>query len=249
MNELIHISTDAQGASVVSARELHSFLEVKSKFADWIKNRIIKYGFLEDTDYVPLSKNLENGGKEHDYALTLDTAKQLAMVENNDRGKQARRYFIDAEKALRQLTPPAPAAPTTEQVLIQLISQQNQLMTGTQELLSQLRADVDRIIAGKRLPPSSRRDGGRQLGLPDIPSPSVPPLSLRQQINRRIDDYCELQGYDRYDTWKYLYRRMHQVYGVDVHRLNRSVGESTLDTIERYGRLNDLYNLIANELI
>lgn len=101
MNELIKITRNEKGENAVSARGLHEFLGVKSKFADWIKNRISKYEFVENQDFVTLSKNLENGGKETDYIVSLDMAKELAMVENNDKGRQARRYFIECEKQLK----------------------------------------------------------------------------------------------------------------------------------------------------
>jgi len=89
--------------NVVSARELHTFLGIKSKFADWIKNRISKYHFEEGTDYSKILEQLVRGQKQYDYLLTLSMAKELCMVENNDLGRQARLYFIEAEKTLRQL--------------------------------------------------------------------------------------------------------------------------------------------------
>lgn len=98
MKDLIKITTNEKGQQLVSARELHEFLEVKSKYADWIKNRIRKYDFIEFEDFITVSKILENGGKEYDHALTIDMAKELSMVENNDKGKQARKYFIECEK-------------------------------------------------------------------------------------------------------------------------------------------------------
>jgi len=101
MNELIKITQNNEGNNVVDARELHVFLEVKSKFATWISNRINKFGFVENQDFIPFSKNLENGGRSKEYAITINMAKELAMVENNEKGKQARRYFIEAEKAVR----------------------------------------------------------------------------------------------------------------------------------------------------
>ena len=106
-NELIKITTNEEGIQLVSARELHAGLEVKSKFADWIKNRINKYGFEKDEDYTTLSKNLENGGKETDYIITTDMAKELCMVENNEQGRKYRRYFIECEKKLKQLNVPS----------------------------------------------------------------------------------------------------------------------------------------------
>jgi len=69
--------TQENGLRAVSARELHLFLEVQSKFADWIKYRINEYSFVEELDYITLSKNLENGCRFIEYALTLDMAKNF----------------------------------------------------------------------------------------------------------------------------------------------------------------------------
>ena len=90
----------------VSAKELYQFLGVKSKFADWIRNRIKKYDFIEGEDFTRVSKILDTlGGKQEtvDYALTVNMAKELSMVENNEKGKAARRYFIKAQEALQAL--------------------------------------------------------------------------------------------------------------------------------------------------
>ncbi len=90
---------------LVDARELHTFLGSKQDFSDWIKNRIKKYGFEDGKDYsIKLWNNTGLRGKpKKEYALTLNMAKELAMVENNQKGKQARRYFIEAEEALQEL--------------------------------------------------------------------------------------------------------------------------------------------------
>lgn len=106
MTELIKITTNESGSQVVSARELHEFLESKQEFANWIKNRIDKYGFVENQDFEVFDNfiNNPNGGRPlKEYALTLDTAKELAMVEGNEKGRQARRYFIECEKKLRDV--------------------------------------------------------------------------------------------------------------------------------------------------
>ena len=93
-----------QPAQLCNARELHNILESGQDFSDWIKNRIEQYGFIEGEDY---SINLGNrsdgkaGRRRTDYHLTLDMAKELAMVENNEIGRRVRRYFIQAENALR----------------------------------------------------------------------------------------------------------------------------------------------------
>lgn len=78
-DELIKI-TEENGQRAVSARELHLFLGVQSKFADWIKNRINEYGFIENQDYMVFAEIGENsnGGRSlKEYALTLDMAKNF----------------------------------------------------------------------------------------------------------------------------------------------------------------------------
>lgn len=85
------------------ARQLHAFLGVRAVFANWIKDRIEQYGLLENKDFVSYFPNGKKGRPSKEYALTLDTAKQLCMVENNEKGRQARRYFIECEKKLREL--------------------------------------------------------------------------------------------------------------------------------------------------
>lgn len=79
-------------------------MQVTSHFRDWIKNRIQKYGFVENQDFVIFAKNLAKKGRpEIEYFITIDMAKELCMVENNEQGRIARQYFIEKEKELRQL--------------------------------------------------------------------------------------------------------------------------------------------------
>ncbi len=96
MNELIKVNYDTERHTVLG-RDLHKVLGVRSKYADWFKN-ISVYGFVENTDFMTLSKNLENGGRTLDHQLTVDMAKEVAMLQRNDRGKQVRQYFLQLEK-------------------------------------------------------------------------------------------------------------------------------------------------------
>lgn len=105
-----------QSVQLVDARLLHQFLESLQDFTNWIKNRIADYGFLEGQDYSIILSNRSDGkaGKRRtDYHLTLDMAKELSMVERNEKGRQARRYFIDCEKRLLQIaqSQPVPQLP------------------------------------------------------------------------------------------------------------------------------------------
>ncbi|EEZ0323385.1 phage antirepressor Ant [Escherichia coli] len=94
---------------LVNARDLHTFLGVGKRFASWITERIAEYGFVENQDYILVSPNREIKGRGGDrrskYHLTLDTAKETAMVERNEKGRQIRRYFIECEKKLRNIQP------------------------------------------------------------------------------------------------------------------------------------------------
>ena len=95
-------TTELQGAFPANAETLFKFLVVNSKFADWIKNRIAQYGFIENQDYIV--KTTYTGRRPRkEYFVTLDMAKELCMVENNDKGKEARRYFIKCEKELQAI--------------------------------------------------------------------------------------------------------------------------------------------------
>ena len=96
--ELIKLTKNEQGIETVNARELHAFLEVKSKFADWFKNRVSEFGFIENSDFVSVSKILESGGRSIEYHISIDMAKEMSMLERNDKGKQARLYFIECER-------------------------------------------------------------------------------------------------------------------------------------------------------
>lgn len=101
---------DNNGKKAVNARDLHAFLESKQEFANWIKNRIEKYDLVENVDYVVFDKSVKNpnGGRPQiEYALTIDAAKELFMVEGNEKGKQARRYFIACEKKLSEIAAPS----------------------------------------------------------------------------------------------------------------------------------------------
>ncbi len=122
------IGNTAQQA--VDARVLHNFMQIGRDFTTWVKSRIRKYGFIENQDFVVVenlsspnlvsaklgakidSPNLVNqkgrGGDRRsiDYHLTLDMAKELSMVENNDKGREARRYFIECERKAHEAAIP-----------------------------------------------------------------------------------------------------------------------------------------------
>lgn len=104
--DLIPVFTaDIGNSSVnaVDARKLHTFLEIGKDFTTWIKDRIQQYGFQEKQDFevfTDFGENPQGGRPSKEYHLSLDMAKELAMVERNEKGKQARQYFIECERRL-----------------------------------------------------------------------------------------------------------------------------------------------------
>ena len=106
MKKLISIQQKeitGQQIKTVNARELHVFLEVGKVFGAWIQERIDQFGFTEGHDFVVVSESGKNplGGRpSKEYALTLDMAKELSMVERSAKGKQARQYFIECERTM-----------------------------------------------------------------------------------------------------------------------------------------------------
>ncbi|WP_156851718.1 antA/AntB antirepressor family protein [Bartonella refiksaydamii] len=133
MNNLIPISEQTVGqetVQTVNARELHSFLEVGKKFADWITERINKYNLVENQDFVcfPILGSKGRGGHNRkDYHLTLSVAKELSMLENNKKGREARLYFIKCERLLKQVATPQVDYSKPEALLGVLNHLQNQI--------------------------------------------------------------------------------------------------------------------------
>ena len=95
--ELIKITTNENGEQLVSGRELHDFLEVKTAYKDWFP-RMCEYGFVEDLDFSSFSSESTGGRPKTDHAMTLDMAKEISMIQRTEKGKQARLYFIEVEK-------------------------------------------------------------------------------------------------------------------------------------------------------
>lgn len=101
-NELILINVDDNYNQTVSGRELHEFLGINSNYTTWFQ-RMCEYGFTENADYSTCFPNLESenkhgGQNKIDHILTLNMAKELCMLARNEKGKQARQYFLEVEK-------------------------------------------------------------------------------------------------------------------------------------------------------
>lgn len=130
MVKIINITKAAinnEEVNAVNARDLWKQLGSRQEFANWIKGRISEYGFEEGRDFLTnLSKSFGRPSKE--YIISLDMAKELAMVENNTKGREIRRYFIKVEKQLRN-------ADTVAAALLERL--ERQLMAHTETIVRQ----------------------------------------------------------------------------------------------------------------
>ena len=105
-NGLIPIYENKKKERSVNARELHVALESKRKFANWIQDKIKRYEFIENKDFVKRNNFVTVGNlsrPQTDYDLTINMAKELAMVENNQIGRKIRRYFIEVEERYQNI--------------------------------------------------------------------------------------------------------------------------------------------------
>lgn len=100
MNELINVTLNENHEPVVSARQLHETLEVKTEYKKWFK-RMTEYGFTENEDFVKVTQKCltsSTGQNITDHVIKLDMAKEIAMIQRTDKGKEVRTYFIQIEK-------------------------------------------------------------------------------------------------------------------------------------------------------
>ena len=100
MNELLKVEVNENQEQVISGRELHMFLNIGTEYAKWF-SRMCEYGFEENRDFKVIVKNDENskGGRPStDHIMKIDMAKELCMLARNEKGKQARHYFLEVER-------------------------------------------------------------------------------------------------------------------------------------------------------
>ncbi|KAA9187884.1 oxidoreductase [Enterococcus durans] len=101
MEELIKVTTNENNEQLVSGRELHEFLEVATEYKKWF-SRMAEYGFDENIDFVRVTQKCPTpGGIQNitDHVMKLDMAKEISMIQRTEKGKQARQYFLQVEKA------------------------------------------------------------------------------------------------------------------------------------------------------
>lgn len=138
--ELIKI-IERDGRQLVSGRELHEFLEIRTKYKDWFR-RMVEYGFEEAIDFIRVAQKRATNNLKNpvttviDHAISIDMAKEISMIQRTEKGKIARQYFINCEKKLKEVKKLSPM----ELMELQFIALKEQ-----KEKIAQVENRVDKL--------------------------------------------------------------------------------------------------------
>lgn len=117
-NELVPVYETDIGEKVVYGTELYECLESKQEYSNWVKNRLKECDSIVDEDFTIILSKSTGGRPKQEYIIKLDTAKEMAMLERNEKGKQVRRYFIEVEKRYKARTATAPMPELSPQLQV-----------------------------------------------------------------------------------------------------------------------------------
>ncbi|HIS19001.1 MAG TPA: phage antirepressor KilAC domain-containing protein [Candidatus Coprovivens excrementavium] len=166
MKNLIELRKNNDGSIAVSGRELHKGLEIGTRYNDWIE-RMLKYGFEENIDYIVESEKVHAQKRvrtyeQSDHIMTLDMAKEIAMIQRSEIGKQIRKYFIEVEKEHQKLldNQPKDSYMIDDPVerakrWIEEAEQRKALETKTQEQAKQIEQDKPKVLFADTLASSN----------------------------------------------------------------------------------------------
>ena len=138
--ELIKI-IEREGRQLVSGRELHEFLEIKTKYKDWFP-RMVEYGFEEEIDFIKVAQKRATNNLKNpvtiviDHAISIDMAKEISMIQRTEKGKAARQYFINCEKKLKEVKKLSP---------MELMELQFKALKEQEEKIAQVENKVDKL--------------------------------------------------------------------------------------------------------
>ena len=138
--ELIKI-IERDGRQLVSGRELHEFLEIRTKYEDWFR-RMVEYGFEEAIDFIRVAQKRATNNLKNpvttviDHAISIDMAKEISMIQRTEKGKIARQYFINCEKKLKEVKKLSP---------MELMELQFKVLKEQKEKIAQVENRVDKL--------------------------------------------------------------------------------------------------------
>jgi phage anti-repressor protein len=225
MNELIRIQ-DFNGKKAVSARDLYDFLGIKKDFTTWCK-RMFGYDFEEGTDFPPIRGESSGGRPSLDYALSIDCAKELSMLQRTQKGKRARQYFIECEKQLKEISvKPLSIAEILQQSIQLHITHEKKMMEIEQKQI----AIEDRVNVMTEIQKTN------ELELFDLPISQEPvqAMKLRDQIRLLVTNYALATGIQYKIVWDTLYSDLNYRYHILLRGHKRDPKETILDVADSF---------------
>ncbi|GAB6891134.1 antA/AntB antirepressor family protein [Geobacillus stearothermophilus] len=220
-NEMLPVYENGFGEKFVDARELHEKLMVSTPFHKWIERRISNYGFIEGEDFWTFLSESTGGRPSKEYMFTLDTGKELAMIENNEMGRAIRKYFIEVEKRYRLQRP---------QSIEDLIILQAQSMKEIRERQERLERENQKLlqehtVLRHRLDNIDRID---TIG------------DLRQRLNRMIQRYARQNGIPFNHAWKDFVQAFNTAYKTNLELRRQNYINKTGKDVSRPQFLEDM---------
>jgi phage anti-repressor protein len=229
-NDIMPIYETETGEKIVNARVLHEKLFILTRFNDWIARMIDSYGFIEGEDFYSfLSKS--GGRPTREYHLTLDTAKEIAMVQNNEAGRAIRKYFIKVEKQYRQQY----QLPKTQAEMMLMAAQQ---LVEQEKRINRLENDL--AAAHHRIDNFDKIDtiGDKQ-----------------QRLNKMIRLYAGSNGYSFAKAWKHFRSAFNTAYRTNLkllienYKFSHGLKELSMpEYLSRVDRLDDAIR-VADKLL
>jgi phage anti-repressor protein len=241
-NGLIRVFDNGNGEHTVSARELHEFLESGRDFSNWIQDRIEWYGLREGTEFSTEVLKTPGGGRPRtEYWLTMRCAKELAMVENNEKGRMVRRYFITIEERYQQAAGMGTISPiSVEEFLVH----QAQAMLAQKRALEQVQAIAEGALAEvQETKQLAKVLEHRITNLDHIDIKGT----LRQRLEGMVKLFARREGIHFPEGWKEFDRRFNTAFKTNLtaRRKNFAVANglkkvpSRPEYLEREGLLED----------
>jgi phage anti-repressor protein len=222
------VTLNCRNEEVTSARSLYDYLGIKTRFDPWMK-RMFAYGFVENTDYERLIRidHTPTGGEREvldDYALLLDCAKEIAMIQRTEQGRKVRQYFIAVEKWAQ--------------------SQREQ--AGNSALARQVKALSRKIDAIEYHHAAELAALRAQLPPPGSPD-SRPVNEMRQAVFACFNAHLAAHPHKTPEwLWERFWSSFGHAYNIGILSARREVGENYIDVAKRYGYLTRVHEFATS---
>ena len=224
MQELIKIDFSKENP-VVSARTLHEYLECDTDYRHWFP-RMCEYGFTEGTDFNTVKiDRVQNEGNRHvtrtvdDAALSIDMAKEICMIQRNERGRQARQYFIEAEKKWRQGIPAqkTPVMPFKQSEMLLAMAQTARLAEGADEKAETALKGINLLTAAQEA-----MDKKLDSTVEAFTARSTEPEIWQNEIRAAVCKIAQEKKFSYQDYWNRLYDMLEERAGVNLEKRKKN---------------------------